>query len=63
MIIHRLSLYEGRRRVGALEIKILKRGHRTVRARDADGKQIGKFKSQKDALAAINQADAKRSQA
>jgi hypothetical protein len=58
-----LAAYNGRRFLGTIEITARKRRAAIVRAKDSAGKKLGKFKSQKAALRAIDAANAKRDSA
>jgi hypothetical protein len=51
-----LSVYIGRRLLGHLEITLRERRRPKVAAKDADGRHLGIFKSQRVALAAIDEA-------
>jgi hypothetical protein len=59
-VLRRLSVYDGMTRLGGLTISVSARRAAVINATNAKGKRLGRFKTQKAALAAIDHANAKR---
>lgn len=54
-----LSYYDGRQFLGSMKITVRCSKRMIVKAKDVAGKNLGQFKSEKAAIAAINQAQPK----